>query len=124
MNYSNWLALCLLTRPWNLQKFKSRLQYTAKDVELKVASRGDTVSQYIPHVEAAAKFVQAQFDYAGGKNTNVAFGYSNGVALGAYVSSAIENIKENGIFASFLEKLSKGELRTSGSTMQVCDEVI
>jgi hypothetical protein len=97
-------------------------QYTAKDVELEVASRGDTASQYIPHAEAAAKLVQAQFNHAGGKNATIAFGYSNGVALGTYIGSAIEDTKDNGILASFLKKLSKGELSTSGSMMQVCDD--
>jgi hypothetical protein len=93
--------------------------YTAKDVELEVASRGDAASQYIPHAEAAAKLVKSQFDNAGGINTTIAFGYSNGVALGAYIGSAIAS--DNGILASFLGKLSKRELSTSGSMMQVCD---
>lgn len=69
-------------------------QYTAKDVEPEVASRGDAASQYIPHAESAAKLVQAQFDHAGGKNATIAFGYSNGVALDAYIGSAIENTKK------------------------------
>lgn len=93
--------------------------YIAKDVELEVASRGDVASQYIPYAEATTKLVKSQFDNTSGINTTITFGYSNRVALGAYIGSAIAS--DNSILVSFLSKLSKRELSTSGSIIQVCD---
>ncbi|KAL4783388.1 hypothetical protein BJX76DRAFT_358029 [Aspergillus varians] len=96
-------------------------RYSVKSAQMETGWRGEDASQYLSHLEAAAELVQRQLDSPASQNTTIALGYSNGVALGAYFGAMMDKSKDRGLLYQFLDRLRQGELKTSGSMMQVCD---
>jgi hypothetical protein len=96
-------------------------RYSVKSVQMETAWRGDDTSQYSSHVEATAQLVQAQMNLLASKNATIALGYSNGVALGAFFGSMMDKGKDKSLLQTFLDKLRQGELKKSGSMMQICN---
>ena len=97
-------------------------QYEAKPSQAEVAWRGGEASQYSSDLETAAQIMQALFDSPLSLNTTIAFGYSNGVAVGAYVGSMLDHKKESGLVEVFLDKWRRGDLNATGTLMQICGD--
>ena len=96
-------------------------RYTKETAQMETAWRGDDTSQYSSHAQATVQLVQAQMNLPESQNTTIALGYSNGVALGAYFGSMMDKNTDKPLLQNFVNKLRQGELKKSGSMMQVCN---
>lgn len=101
----------------------SATRYSTKNVQMETAWRGEELTSHdLSHAELAAQLVQSHLDAPASQNATIGMGYSNGVALGAFIGSKMENrSKDRSVLQSFLAKLRRGELDRSGAMMQVCN---